>query len=185
MNENAQLLEALTRSETFQNYTRVYTGATGLPVTLRTCFAPPVVAHRKLDAASNLLAIFADHLAMRSNRFMVQVADAELPVITQARQFIGDHYTENLSLTQVARAMNLSSFYFCKQFRKVTGLSFTEFVSRTRIEKAKNFLLNDNLRISEIAFAVGFQSLTHFNRVFKKIVGQSPTSYRDQLPAAA
>ena len=64
-------------------------------------------------------------------------------------------------------------------------MSFTEFVSRTRIEKAKNFLLNENLRISEIAFAVGFQSLTHFNRVFKKIVGQSPTSYRDQLPAAA
>ena len=51
------------------------------------------------------------------------------------------------------------------------------------IEKAKNLLLNPNLRVSEIAFEVGFQSLTHFNRVFKKLLGQSPTEYRAQLLA--
>ena len=55
------------------------------------------------------------------------------------------------------------------------------FLSRVRIEKSKNLLLNPNLRVSEIAFEVGFQSLTHFNRVFKKILGQSPTEYRVQL----
>jgi AraC-like DNA-binding protein len=49
------------------------------------------------------------------------------------------------------------------------------------VEKAKNLLLNPNLRISEIAYEVGFQSLTHFNRVFKKIVRQSPTEYRGRL----
>jgi AraC-like DNA-binding protein len=53
-----------------------------------------------------------------------------------------------------------------------------------RIEKAKNLLLNPNLRISEIAYEIGFQSLTHFNRVFKKIIGQSPTEYRSQLKCA-
>jgi hypothetical protein len=60
-------------------------------------------------------------------------------------------------------------------------LGFTEFISRTRIEKARNFLLNPNLRISEIGFETGFQSLTHFNRVFRKIAGQSPTEYRGRL----
>jgi len=79
--------------------------------------------------------------------------------------------------------VNTSVFYFCKQFRKATGLSFTEFVSRTRIEKAKNLLLNPNLHITEIAYAIGFQSLTQFNRTFKKIMGQSPTDYRGNLPA--
>ena len=49
------------------------------------------------------------------------------------------------------------------------------------MEKAKNLLLNPNLRVSEIAYEVGFQSLTHFNRVFKKIVGESPTYYRSHL----
>jgi AraC-like DNA-binding protein len=52
-----------------------------------------------------------------------------------------------------------------------------------RIEKAKNLMLNPNLRVSEIAFEVGFQSLTHFNRVFKNILGHSPTGYRAQLLA--
>src|SRR5262249_36222095 len=107
---------------------------------------------------------------------------AEPPVITRAKQYILEHFTEDLSLGQVAAAVHTSSFYFCKLFKKSTGMNFTEFVSRTRIEKARQLLLNPNLRVSEIAYEVGFPSLTHFNRVFKKIVGQSPTDYRDQLP---
>jgi AraC-like DNA-binding protein len=66
-------------------------------------------------------------------------------------------------------------------FKKVTGVNFTDYVSRARIEKSKNLLLNPNLRVSEIAFEVGFQSLTHFNRVFRRLLGQSPTDYRAQL----
>ena len=65
-----------------------------------------------------------------------------------------------------------------------TGINFTEYVSRLRTEKAKNLLLNPNLRVSEIAYEVGFQSLTHFNRVFKKVVGESPTEYRGHLRMA-
>jgi AraC-like DNA-binding protein len=78
--------------------------------------------------------------------------------------------------------VNTSRFYFCKQFRKATGLNLIEFISRTRVEKAKALLINHNLRISEIAFEIGFQSLTHFNRAFKKIAGQSPSAYRGRLP---
>ena len=134
---------------------------------------------------SSLLSIFADHLSMKSNQIAVQVANAEPPVIAKAKQYIHDHHAEELSLGQVAAAVHTSIFYFCKLFHKVTGTTFTEFVSRTRIERAKNLLLNPNLRISEIAYEVGFQSLTHFNRVFKKIVGESPTEYRGHLPKAA
>jgi AraC-like DNA-binding protein len=53
-----------------------------------------------------------------------------------------------------------------------------------RVEKAKNLLLNPNMRISEVAFAAGFQSLSHFNRVFRRIAGESPTRYREKLPSA-
>ena len=59
-----------------------------------------------------------------------------------------------------------------------TGLTFTEYLGRVRIEKANTLLLNPHLRISEIAYDVGFQSLTHFNRVFRQIFGQSPTAFR-------
>ena len=122
---------------------------------------------------------------MISNQITVRQANAEPPVITKARQYIEAHHTEELSLGQVAQAVHTSVFYFCKMFKKATGINFTEFVSRTRVEKSKNLLLNPNLRVSEIAYEVGFQSLTHFNRIFKRIVGQSPTEYRSQLPAAA
>jgi AraC-like DNA-binding protein len=86
------------------------------------------------------------------------------------------------SLGQVARAVNTSTFYFCKMFKKATGLNFTEYLSRVRIEKAETLLLNPNLRVSEIAYDVGFQSLTHFNRVFRKVVGLSPTGSNSRGP---
>jgi AraC-like DNA-binding protein len=152
------------------------------PETLRKAyFDTKVVATRQHDSVVKLLSIFAQHLSMLSNQVVVQHENAEPPVITRAKEYIHEHQTEELSLGQVAKAVNTSTFYFCKMFKKVTGINFTDYLSRVRIEKAKNLLLNPNLRVSEIAFEVGFQSLTHFNRVFKKILGQSPTEYRAQL----
>ncbi len=141
-----------------------------------------VLSPRQYESVVRLLSIFAQHLSMVSNQVLVHHEHAEPPVITRAKEYMLEHQGEELSLTQVAKAVNTSTFYFCKLFKRVTGINFTDYLSRVRIEKAKNLLLNPSLRISEIAFEVGFQSLTHFNRVFKKIIGQSPTEYRAQLP---
>jgi AraC-like DNA-binding protein len=147
-------------------------------------FATKVLSNKQHDGVVKLLAIFAQHISMVSNQILVQRDNTEPPAITRAKQFIQENQSEDLSLGQVAKAVNTSTFYFCKMFKKATGLNFTDYVSRLRIEKAKNLLLNRNLRVSEIAYEVGFQSLTHFNRVFKKIMGQSPTEYREQLASA-
>ena len=144
-------------------------------------FATRVVPARQHEAVIKLLSIFAQHLSILSNQILVQHKNAEPPIITRAKAYLQEHQTEELSLGQVSKAVNSSPFYFCKMFKKATGLNFTDYVSRIRIERAKNLLLNPNLRVSEIAFEVGFQSLTHFNRVFKNTVGQSPTHYREQL----
>jgi len=144
-------------------------------------FATRVVGRQQHNSVVKLLSIFAQHLAMVSNRIFVEQQNSELPVITRAKEYIQQNQGEDISLGQVAKAVNTSTFYFCKLFKKATGVNFTEYVSRVRIEKAKNLLLNPNLRVSEIAYEVGFQSLTHFNRVFKKIIGQSPTDYRAQV----
>jgi YesN/AraC family two-component response regulator len=66
-------------------------------------------------------------------------------------------------------------------FKKATGLTFTDYLGRVRVEKAKNLLLNPHLRVSEIAYTVGFQSLTHFNRIFRKVAGEAPTDFRERL----
>lgn len=144
-------------------------------------FSTKVLPPKQYDSMVKLLQIFAQHISIVSNQIVVQKQNAEPPLITRAKQFIDSNQSEDLSLSQVAKAVNTSTFYFCKMFKKATGLHFTEYVSRVRIEKAKNLLLNPNLRVSEVAFEVGFQSLTHFNRVFKKVTGQSPTEYRSKL----
>jgi len=153
---------------------------------LRTAyFNTRVLAKKEHEAMVQLLQIFAQHISMLSNQIVVRQENAEPPVIAKAKEFIREHQSEALSLSRVAKAANSSTFYFCKMFKKVTGVNFTHYVSRVRIEKARDLLLNPNLRISEIAYEVGFQSLTHFNRVFKKLLGQSPSEYRDHLKLAA
>ena len=144
-------------------------------------FAGKTVTPVQHESAVRLLAIFAQHLAIVSNQVIIQQENAEVPVIKKAKEYMREHQAEKISLGNVARAVNMSAFYFCKMFKKVAGINFTDYLSRVRIERAQNLLLNPNLRVSEIAFEVGFQSLTHFNRVFKKITGQSPTDYRAQL----
>ena len=146
-------------------------------------YSTKVVTAKQHESVVKLLMIFAQHLAMLGNQIFIQQKNAEPPIIKRAKEYIYEHHTEELSLARAAKAVNMSTFYFCKMFKKVTDINFTDYLSRVRIEKAKNLLLNPNLRVSEIAFEVGFQSLTHFNRVFKKLLGQSPTEYRAQLLA--
>jgi AraC-like DNA-binding protein/ligand-binding sensor protein len=144
-------------------------------------FAGKVVTAAQHESTVKLLTIFAQHLAIVSNQVIIQQENAEMPVIKKAKEYIREHQAEKVSLGTVAKAVNMSAFYFCKMFKKAAGINFTDYLTRVRIERAQNLLLNPNLRISEIGFEVGFQSLTHFNRVFKKIAGQSPTDYRAQL----
>jgi len=118
----------------------------------------------------------------RANRF-TEVAlrnrDRAEPVeIWKARNFIHEHSDEELSLTKVAKSVHISPNYLSEKFKEVTGVNFVDYIARHRIEKARKLLQNLNLRISEIAFAVGFQSLSQFNRVFRKLAGKSPTAYR-------
>ena len=103
---------------------------------------------------------------------------AEPVDIWNARRFIHEHSDEELSLIQVAKAVNISGNHLSEKFKRVTGVNFVKYIARRRFEKARDLLHDPNLRVSEIAFAVGFQSLSQFNRVFRKFSGKSPTEYR-------
>ena len=88
---------------------------------------------------------------------------------------------EEAVLSDVARTVNMSIFYFFKVFKKATGLSFTEYLARARVESVKQRLLNAHARVGEAGYAAGFQSLSQFNRVFRRFAGEAPSSYRDRL----
>ena len=110
-----------------------------------------------------------------------QLSRAEPAEIWKARKFIEQHSDEELSLIKLAKAVNISPNYLSEKFKKVTGVNFVDYVARIRTEKARDLLEDVDLRISEIAFAVGFQSLSQFNRVFKKLFRKSPTEFRARL----
>jgi len=103
---------------------------------------------------------------------------AEPVAIWKARKFIEEHSREELSLTKVAKAVNMNANHLSENFKQVTGIKFVDYVAHARFKNACDLLRNSRLRISEIAFAVGFQSLSQFNRVFKRFSGESPTQYR-------
>ena len=103
---------------------------------------------------------------------------AEPVEVWKTRKFIEEHSGEELSLSRVAKAVNIHPNYLSEKFKQVTGMNFVEYVARTRFEKACRLLHDGDLRISDIAFAAGFQSLSQFNRVFKRLTGKSPTQFR-------
>lgn len=147
-------------------------------------FQSRVLDKRQYESILRLLTIFAQHLSTLSNQLAVKEENSEAPMITRARVLIADRHAEDLSLETVAKAVNTSAFYFCKMFKKATGLTFTDYLARVRVEKVRNLLLNPHKRISEAAFEAGFQSLSQFNRVFRRVAGESPTTYRDRLHGA-
>jgi|ERR1043166_7622597 AraC-like DNA-binding protein len=98
--------------------------------------------------------------------------------IWRARSFIEQNCADKISLGKVARAVNVNPSHLSEKFKQVTGVNFVDYVARKRFMRATELLRDVDLSISEIAFRVGFQSLSQFNRVFKKLSGKSPTEYR-------
>lgn len=141
----------------------------------------PIIPKDKYGAIVRLLTFFGEQLSALVNQIVLEKQNSEPPLVRKARAYIEQHKMEPLSLAGVAQASGASVFHFCKVFKKTTGLRFTDYVGRMRLEDAKTQLLNPSRRISEIAYDVGFQSLTQFNRMFKRVFGQSPTEFRAHL----
>jgi AraC-like DNA-binding protein/ligand-binding sensor protein len=141
----------------------------------------PLFPPDKYNATVRLLSFFAEQLSALANQLVLEQQNAEPPLVLRAREYIDKHKTDELSLADVAKVAGASVFHFCKVFHKATGLTFTDYVARVRLEDARSRLLNPNLRVREIAYDVGFQSLTQFNRTFKRVFGQSPSEFRARL----
>src|ERR1017187_1264791 len=144
-------------------------------------FETPVVTMDQCQAIIQLLNVFAQYVADLASRHVIALSEAEPTAVASAKQFVQSHAEEAITLSQVVQHVNVSRFYFCKLFKKVTGMTLTEYVSRVRVEKAKELLVDPSLRVSEVVYAAGFGSIPRFNSVFKHHVGMPPTEYRSTL----
>lgn len=143
----------------------------------------PVMDAARYEAAVALLRSFACHLGESTHRLLFATTVNEPEPVRLAKAYIMEHLAEPMSLETVSGSVNISPFHFCKVFKRATGMTFTDFVSHARVEKARRRLLRPDARITEIAYDVGFQSLSHFNRSFRRIVNESPSEYRAQMKA--
>jgi len=149
---------------------------------LQTNFVKPLEYQSKVM----LLQSFAEQLSEYAESMAIIEEGSEPSAIAKARKFIHANLDQPLPLGLVARQAGLSESHFCRLFKDSAGLTLTDYVNRCRIDWAKRELLKHEARISEIAFLIGYQSLSQFNRSFARIVGLSPTLYRrERLDRAA
>ena len=98
--------------------------------------------------------------------------------IFSARLYIDQHYTNSLDATEIARKVGMSSSYFSRCFHDIIGQSFSDYCIHIRLEHAKQLLTNTNEPIQVISIKIGYQDEKYFSRIFKKLIGVSPSEYR-------
>ena len=101
--------------------------------------------------------------------------------IQKALNYIDFHYTEHFTLNQLAEIAGISASYLSTQFKKENGVTITDYVINLRIRRSLPLLAATTLSVSEISEKVGFQDYNYFTRIFKKVMGKSPSQYRKSL----
>jgi len=138
--------------------------------------AIPVLA---LEAHTRLVAMAAREFARNISRQMMQPDHPLPPLAHKARRFIHSKaLTEEFGMPDIARACGVSTAHLSRVFHESTGLTVTEYIARFRVEHASTLLQRHEHSITEIAFLSGFQSISQFNRTFKKVTGSAPSRMR-------
>lgn len=99
-------------------------------------------------------------------------------------EYIDAHYDRHPDVNVVARKVNLTTAAFCRYFKRQTNMTFTAFVNQYRIERAKNLLMQ-NYYVGETCYAVGLDSLSYFNKLFRELTGENPSDFRARMGTAA
>ena len=92
-------------------------------------------------------------------------------------KYVEAHFQEPIQISRIASKVNLSDAAFCRYFKKSTKLTYTDFVNQYRINHAKKLLMQ-NANVTEACYDTGFESLSYFNKIFKKITGENPSTFR-------
>lgn len=119
--------------------------------------------------------------SLNADGFHLQVATHGYDRFNDIQQFISDNFRRDIPLTEVAGIASMTVPAFCRYFKKVTGNTFVNYLTNFRVVYACKLLGDDHSTIAEVAYDSGFNSLSQFNRAFRKVVKRTPTEYRADL----
>jgi AraC-like DNA-binding protein/quercetin dioxygenase-like cupin family protein len=100
--------------------------------------------------------------------------------INRVCQYVEQHYAQPVDVREVADLSSLTVPAFCRYFKRMTHLTFTDFVNEYRVNQARR-MLQSSRTVADVGFAVGFNNLSHFNKTFRAVTGQTPSAYRKAL----
>jgi len=144
----------------------------------RAYFATPVVPPCQYEAMVTLLKSFAEQISRQVTTIDFEQGHEDPKIVSNAKRYLSQNFDSAVTLESLAKAISVSPAHLSRVFKQSTGIGYLEYLNRHRIEVSKSLLKQKDLRISEIAFQVGFQSLAPFNRTFKKYTGMTPKDYR-------
>lgn len=135
-------------------------------------------ADLELKAADSIMDMIRWQTCMVSRTLdYVSEVEQSWSIIEKARAFVRSHYQEGITRTEVADSVYLTPEYLARLFKKETGITIKQYINDYRMERAKELLSGGNVRISDVASQVGFDSFSYFSTVFKKYTGMTPNEY--------
>ena len=127
---------------------------------------------------NQLKQVWADYVSVSCELCQRQKDGMGSRPVRMIKEYIGEHYSENITLSDIADIVFLNPAYLSAMFKKETGQTLTQYLIDVRIDKAKEMLRNPEKSIGEIACLVGYQDERHFSKLFSKMTGVKPTEYR-------
>lgn len=101
-------------------------------------------------------------------------------LVSMVEEYVRFNYMNDISMQEAARAINYSETYFCKMFKQQFGQNFTAYLTEYRVNEAKKLLKQPNMSVKEVGIKVGYPDSSYFARVFRRIIGISPSEYQLQ-----
>lgn len=127
------------------------------------------------------LAVSPEYTILNADGYALEIETQDNDRIEQIYNFVRSNYKRHITLDEAADLVSMTVPAFCRYFKKISGKTFTQFVNEYRLVHASKLLANKPISITEVCYESGFSNFSHFNKLFRKFTGKSPSAYRNEV----